>query len=163
MNLPEIVRPSCRAAAKFICFATTVRSSLGGGGLQELKSVLDGSVADVRKSFIDAGVHRDHLMPGQQENLETKHWATSSIPGETVEERLLSERFGMWCLYPFDQDNSSQSWAHWLRSWVAARRHREGAPGGRAMARSAARARAAVAGQFARGLPDVRGGRKPKR
>ena len=118
VDLPEIVARVAHRPEKFLVFCDDLSFETGEVAYKALKSVLDGSLADVPPNvLIYATSNRRHLMPEYfSENAETKVVDGEIHPGEAVEEKVsLSERFGLWVsFYPFDQDAYLNIVNHWL-------------------------------------------------
>lgn len=118
VDLPAIVAQVAHRPEKFLVFCDDLSFETGEVAYKALKSVLDGSLADVPANvLIYATSNRRHLMPEYfSENAETKVVDGEIHPGEAVEEKVsLSERFGLWVsFYPFDQDAYLNIVNHWL-------------------------------------------------
>jgi predicted AAA+ superfamily ATPase len=118
VDLPEIVARVAHRSEKFLVFCDDLSFETGEVAYKALKSVLDGSLADVPANvLIYATSNRRHLMPEYfSENAESKVVDGEIHPGEAVEEKIsLSERFGLWVsFYPFDQDAYLNIANHWL-------------------------------------------------
>lgn len=120
-DLPDIVDLIAERPERFVIFCDDLSFEASEAGYKALKSVLDGSVANVPDNvLLYATSNRRHLMPEYfDENLETKHIDGEIHPGEAIEEKVsLSERFGLWLsFYPFDQDAYLDIVHHWLQEF----------------------------------------------
>lgn len=119
IDLPEIIDMVDGRPERFILFCDDLSFEEGEVAYKALKSVLDGSVAEVPDNIlIYATSNRRHLMPEyHDENLMARHVDGEVHPAEATEEKIsLSERFGLWIsFYPFSQDEYLAIVAHWLR------------------------------------------------
>jgi predicted AAA+ superfamily ATPase len=119
-DLPDIVEQLAVRPERFIIYCDDLSYEKGEPGYKELKSVLDGSVAQASDNLlIYATSNRRHLLPEcLQDNLSYHTTEQGDIhPGEVVEEKMsLSERFGLWIsFYPFSQDEYLSVVKHWLQ------------------------------------------------
>ncbi len=124
VDLQDIVDLVAERPEKFIVFCDDLSFDEGEAGYKELKSVLDGSVAQASDNLlIYATSNRRHLLPEyMKENLTYQHTEDGEVhPGEVVEEKIsLSERFGLWIsFYPFTQAEYLTIVAQWLRAFGA--------------------------------------------
>ncbi|NLA88960.1 MAG: ATP-binding protein [Alcaligenaceae bacterium] len=115
---------------RFIVFCDDLSFEHGEAGYKDLKSILDGSIADHSDNLlIYATSNRRHLMPEYSaENLETTKGPKGEIhPGEAIEEKIsLSERFGIWLsFYPFSQDEYLAIVNYWLKDMGCPEEHIE--------------------------------------
>ena len=122
VELPDLIDLVAGRPERFIVFCDDLGFDEGERGYKELKSVLDGSVAQTGENLlIYATSNRRHLLPEyMKENLSYRHTEDGEVhPGEVVEEKIsLSERFGMWIsFYPFSQDEYLAIVAAWLRAF----------------------------------------------
>ena len=125
VDLPDIVDLVAERPERFIVFCDDLSFDEGEAGYKELKSILDGSVAQASDNLlVYATSNRRHLLPEyMKENLSYKHTQDGEVhPGEVVEEKIsLSERFGLWVsFYPFSQDEYLAIVAQWLRGFGVA-------------------------------------------
>ena len=125
VDLPDIVDLVAERPERFIVFCDDLSFDEGEVGYKELKSILDGSVAQASDNLlVYATSNRRHLLPEyMKENLSYKHTEDGEVhPGEVVEEKIsLSERFGLWVsFYPFSQDEYLAIVAQWLRGFGVA-------------------------------------------
>jgi uncharacterized protein len=125
VELPDLIDLVAGRPERFIVFCDDLSFDEGERGYKELKSVLDGSVAQTGENLlIYATSNRRHLLPEyMKENLTYQHTEDGEVhPGEVVEEKIsLSERFGMWLsFYPFSQDEYLAIVAAWLRAFDVA-------------------------------------------
>ncbi len=125
VDLPDIVDLVAERPERFIVFCDDLSFDEGEAGYKELKSILDGSVAQASDNLlVYATSNRRHLLPEyMKENLSYKHTEDGEVhPGEVVEEKIsLSERFGLWVsFYPFSQDEYLAIVAQWLRGFGVA-------------------------------------------
>jgi uncharacterized protein len=125
VDLPDIVDIVAERPERFIVFCDDLSFDEGEAGYKELKSILDGSVAQASDNLlVYATSNRRHLLPEyMRENLSYKHTEDGEVhPGEVVEEKIsLSERFGLWVsFYPFSQDEYLAIVAQWLRGFGVA-------------------------------------------
>jgi predicted AAA+ superfamily ATPase len=119
-DLPDIVEQLAVRPERVINYCDDLSYEKGEPGYKELKSVLDGSVAQASDNLlIYATSNRRHLLPEcLQDNLSYHTTEQGDIhPGEVVEEKMsLSERFGLWIsFYPFSQDEYLSVVKHWLQ------------------------------------------------
>lgn len=122
IDLPDIAEVVAARPEKFIVYCDDLSFDEGERGYKELKSILDGSVAQAAPNMlIYATSNRRHLLPEyMKENLSYTHTEDGEVhPGEVVEEKIsLSERFGLWVsFYPFSQDEYLAIVAQWLSSF----------------------------------------------
>jgi uncharacterized protein len=122
VDLPDIVDLVAERPERFIVFCDDLSFDEGEPGYKELKSILDGSIAQASDNvLIYATSNRRHLLPEyMKENLSYQHLDNGEVhPGEVVEEKIsLSERFGLWIsFYPFSQDEYLAIVAQWLRGF----------------------------------------------
>ncbi len=122
VDLPDIVDLVAEQPERFIIFCDDLSFDQGERGYQALKSVLDGSVAQLSDNvLIYATSNRRHLLPeAMKDNLAYQHTDDGEVhPGEAVEEKIsLSERFGLWIsFYPFSQDEYLTIVGQWLRNF----------------------------------------------
>lgn len=120
-DLHDIVDLVRERQERFIVFCDDLSFEQGESGYKDLKSILDGSIADSGDNvLIYATSNRRHLMPEfNSENLESTSGPQGEIhPGEAIEEKVsLSERFGIWLsFYPFSQDEYLTIVNYWLRN-----------------------------------------------
>jgi uncharacterized protein len=125
VDLPDIIDLVADRPERFIVFCDDLSFDEGEAGYKELKSILDGSVAQASDNLlVYATSNRRHLLPEyMKENLSYKHTEDGEVhPGEVVEEKIsLSERFGLWVsFYPFSQDEYLAIVAQWLRGFGVA-------------------------------------------
>ncbi len=120
VHLGDLVDLVATRPERFIVYCDDLSFDEGERGYKELKSVLDGSIAQTSDNvLIYATSNRRHLLPEYMaENLTYKHTPDGEVhPGEVVEEKIsLSERFGLWIsFYPFSQEEYLTIVAQWLR------------------------------------------------
>ena len=156
MDLPDIVDQVAERPERFIVYCDDLSFDAGEAGYKELKSMLDGSVAQASENvLIYATSNRRHLLPEyMQDNLSYTHGEDGEVhPGEVIEEKIsLSERFGLWVsFYPFTQAEYLAIVAQWLRHFgVAAERIEAARPEALVWALERGSRSGRVAYQFAR-------------
>ncbi|RZT94996.1 ATP-binding protein [Rivibacter subsaxonicus] len=122
VDLPDLVALVAARPERFIVYCDDLSFDEGERGYKELKSVLDGSIAQASDNLlVVATSNRRHLLPEyMKDNLSATYTDDGELhPGEVVEEKIsLSERFGLWVsFYPFSQSEYLVIVDQWLRSF----------------------------------------------
>jgi uncharacterized protein len=122
VDLPDLVSLVAQRPERFIVYCDDLSFDEGERGYKELKSVLDGSIAQASDNLlVVATSNRRHLLPEyMKDNLSATYTDDGELhPGEVVEEKIsLSERFGLWIsFYPFSQAEYLVIVGQWLRSF----------------------------------------------
>jgi len=121
VDLPDLVVLIAHRPERFIVYCDDLSFDEGERGYKELKSVLDGSIAQASDNLlVVATSNRRHLLPEyMKDNLSATYTDDGELhPGEVVEEKIsLSERFGLWIsFYPFSQAEYLVICGQWLRA-----------------------------------------------
>lgn len=122
VDLPDLVALVAARPERFIVYCDDLSFDEGERGYKELKSMLDGSIAQASDHLlVVATSNRRHLLPEyMKDNLSASYSDDGELhPGEVVEEKIsLSERFGLWIsFYPFSQAEYLVIVEQWLRSF----------------------------------------------
>ncbi len=165
IDLPDIVDLIADRPERFIVFCDDLSFDAGERGYKELKSILDGSIAQTSDNLlVYATSNRRHLLPETMaENLAYRHTDDGEVhPGEATEEKVsLSDRFGLWLsFYPFGQDEYLAIVDTWLRHFGA---DAEAISGARAEALVWALERGSRSGRVAYQFARDHSGRHPTR
>ena len=121
VDLPDLVALIAARPERFIVYCDDLSFDEGERGYKEIKSVLDGSIAQPSDNLlVVATSNRRHLLPEyMKDNLSATYTDDGELhPGEVVEEKIsLSERFGLWIsFYPFSQAEYLVIVGQWLRA-----------------------------------------------